>query len=751
MNWIMATLSTVCSLSACSFLLRTNGKSSLERALHPLPDPQDCLTCPVSSYAPALHSLKSLSGVNTGFGGSADTRTPHVQGLQETVFIHLSYGTLLDPPSNSSFSSDKIISGARRKSKVSKANGVTHHNSPSKALSMSLPNEDQHAANCMPISWVRAAILIRINSLIQGCSGVRPSVVELMQQLLEKDITPRIPVHGSISASGDLSPLSYICGALHGKRNISCAVDTFTSTPLTESAAAALKRRNLAPQPAQAKEALAIVNGTAMSCGVGALVLHDAHNLAVLSEIITAMTVEALQGSPESFDPFFAAVRPHPGQLDASRAIRAFLHDSKLILHTNNISDPGQLKQDRYSIRTAAQWLGPTLEDLLLAHGQLTTEANSVTDNPLIDSTHFSAASSTPPRALHGGNFQARAVTSAMEKTRLALQTIGRMTFTQLTELINPNTSNGLPPNLTPDDPSMSYLFKGIDINAAALTSELGFLANPVGNHVQTAEMGNQALNSLALISARYASTAVDVLSRLLGAALLATCQALDLRVMSLKFGEAAEPLCVGLAKAWLDRAGAPSAPAQSTLAGALHAQATALFASTAKSDPPRRFEHVARCLQPTLLSHTPGSTVALASLRDWTSQTAASLHDSYIDVRASYLARPEPYPYLGRAAARMYRYVREELGVPLLGNDVLMERDVLEAVGGAGGAGVPAGMKRKRGHEGGEDEGEEAGEDTPPTLGMYNTRIYRAIRSGEMYAPAMECLREAMEAHEGV
>lgn len=150
-----------------------------------------------------------------------------------------------------------------------------------------------------------------------------------------------------------------------------------------------------------------------------------------------------------------------------------------------------------------------------------------MTDNPLIDAA--------TGRVFHGGNFQASAVTSAAEKLRQGLQRIGRMLFAQCTEMINPATSWGLPPNLCSDDVNDSFLFKGLDVVVAGLTSELGFLANPVGSHVQTAEMGNQSLNSLALVSARYTLEAVDVLSQIASAHLLAVCQALDLRTIEIE------------------------------------------------------------------------------------------------------------------------------------------------------------------------------------------------------------------------
>ena len=258
----------------------------------------------------------------------------------------------------------------------------------------------------MPESWVRAAILIRINSLVSGHSGVREVVVERMIDLLERGIIPRIPLRGSISASGDLSPLSYVGGVLQGKPTLTVwADDPQTGGRQITTAKQAFAEKSLEPIRLEAKEGLAIVNGTAISCAVGALAIPEAQNLAVLSQVLTAMSVEALKGSIESFDPLFAALRPHPGQTESARNIDYFLSGSHLVA-VNDGSEEGSLRQDRYSIRTASQWLGPSLEDLSLAHQQITTECNSVTDNPLIDDKG---------RMLHGGNFQAKAVTTAME------------------------------------------------------------------------------------------------------------------------------------------------------------------------------------------------------------------------------------------------------------------------------------------------------------------------------------------------
>ncbi|KAK8867750.1 phenylalanine ammonia-lyase [Apiospora arundinis] len=400
-----------------------------------------------------------------------------------------------------------------------------------------LPLDNPMTATCMPESWARAAMLVRLNSLAEGASGIRVTLADCLVDLLNKDVVPCIPLRGSISASGDLSPLSYVGAVMQGKPSAMAFSGPRTTTSGIDErkptrADVALLNASISPITIAPKEGLAIVNGTAVSAGVAALALHESMNLAAFCQVLTAMSVEALTGSVDSFHPFIGRVRPHPGQVDSARNIYSFLSGSKLA--TSHLTkNAGELAQDRYSIRTASQWIGPVLENLQLAFSQITIELNSVTDNPLIDT-------SVPGGHIHhGGNFQARAVTSAVEKLRQDLQALGRMLFAQCAELINPATSRGLPPNLCApkDGPARSFLFKGVDIMIAALVSELGFLANPVGTHVMTAEMGNQGLNSMALVSARYTLTAADVLAQMAAAHLIALCQALDLRALELLKG----------------------------------------------------------------------------------------------------------------------------------------------------------------------------------------------------------------------
>ncbi|EMD35483.1 hypothetical protein CERSUDRAFT_116229 [Gelatoporia subvermispora B] len=444
----------------------------------------------------------SVYGVSTGFGGSADTRTGDPLQLGHALLQHLQCGVL---PSDVN------------------------------TILPVLPLLDPLASTSMPEAWVRGAILIRVNSLIRGHSGVRWELIEKMVELLREDITPFVPLRGSISASGDLSPLSYIAGVIIGNPSI----QVFDGPSLSKSrqivsSDRALAAHGIEPISLSSKEHLGIVNGTAFSASVAALALHDAAHLALLAQVCTAMGTEALIGAQGSFDPFIHDVaRPHPGQVEVSENVRKLLKNSQLSVAAEegekHISDDvGELRQDRYPLRTSAQFLGPQIEDILSALRVITRECNSTTDNPLIDGE--------TGRVHHGGNFQAMSVTNAMEKTRLSLHHVGKLLFAQCTELINPAMNRGLPPNLAATDPSLNYLAKGIDVHTAAYVAELGHLASPVSTHVQSAEMHNQAINSMALVSARATVDAVQVLSLLAASYLYALCQALDLRAMQVEF-----------------------------------------------------------------------------------------------------------------------------------------------------------------------------------------------------------------------
>ena len=560
----------------------------------------------------------------------------------------------------------------------------------------------------MPPAWVKGTMLVRCNSITRGHSGVSLHVIEAIIALLRNNLTPIIPLRGSISASGDLSPLSYVAGAVTGNPDIFVK----TSSGII-SAKQALQQLKIDPIVLGPKEGLGLMNGTATSAAVGSLALYETHQIAVLSQVLTAMALEALIGSAGNYDSFIAKVRPHRGQMESAKNIRLFLSDSRLARGLDHQEDTrqrgGLLYQDRYALRTASQWIGPQLEDLLLAHEQVTTELNSTTDNPLIDvaggTTH------------HGGNFQAVSITSAMEKARLSLQMIGKMLFAQSSELINPMLNNGLPPNLAADEPSLSYTMKGVDIGMASYMSELAFLANPVSSHVQSAEMHNQAINSLAFISARYTLQAVELTSLMSASYLYTVCQALDLRVLTITYFQSVEPALYSLHCEIFGKL--PASIDVDGLHGKLWEHIQIIWLSTANKDSQDRCSHIVESGLAVLADFFLNCsnqvlTGALSAIASWRSLAMPVLFDTYISTRSQFFQQQTTPDFLGRATSRMYAFIRKTLGVPFhIGlQDHPTPKDMYASDG----------TKKQ-------------------TIGSWIGIIYESIRSGQLHGPLMECL----------
>ena len=565
----------------------------------------------------------------------------------------------------------------------------------------------------LPRPIVRGTMLARINSLLRGHSAVRLVVVENIATLLNHDFVPVIPLRGSISASGDLSPLSYIAGALEGNHDIFLDCRMPNGKRQIMSADRAIQLAGLTPTTMMPKEGLGLMNGTAVSVAGATMALHETQYLALSTQVLTAMCTEAMRGSADNYHPFIADIRPHAGQMEAGINIFKMLETSKLVVGKD--SHTAGLYQDRYALRTSSQWIGPQLEDLMLSAKQLEVELNSTTDNPLVD----------PEAGMvhHGGNFQAASVTSAMEKTRLSLQMLGKLMFAQCTELINPQLNHILSPNLCFDDPDLSYTFKGIDINMASYQSELAFLANPVSTHVQSAEMHNQAVNSLALISARYTLDAVELVSLMTSAFLYALCQALDLHVLYIEYmtliEKKARPAfeekfssvlsANDLAELWPQLFTAVKAGLTSAKSKALDersriaAEATLVPLTKALARSPKAAE-----------------TNVFTSLIPWSDELAAIISSSVRETRVCFSSGegPTTLEYLGHGSATMYRFVRYELNVPL--HKGLVEHPT---------------------YPNAERDGVRASAGEKVTLGKRISTIYGALRTGRMRKVLLECL----------
>jgi phenylalanine ammonia-lyase len=342
--------------------------------------------------------------------------------------------------------------------------------------------------------------------------------------------------------------------------------------------------------------------------------------------------------------------------------MRTFVSGSRLVSGIQIEKDRFKvgLCQDRYATRCSQQWMGPQLEDLMLAHTQVTTELNSTSDNPLVDVSQSDIHS--------GGNFQAASITSAMEKTRLLLQMIGKMLSSQYTELINPAFNNGLPANLAADDPSLSFTMKGIDVNMAGYMSELACVANPVSTHVQSAEQHNQAINSLAFISARYTMQAVDLVSLMSADLIYVCCQALDLRVMHKTFLESFKPTLEAVTSEVIGSFLQPSS--LTTLQQNIWESVTAVWYRTGSLDALPRCEKVIATSISILSSgivanedQTPSPACPVTALEQWRCRSCASMHERFISFRHKFFEKQNTVDYLGQASKKVYKFVREELG----------------------------------------------------------------------------------------
>ena len=216
--------------------------------------------------------------------------------------------------------------------------------------------------------------------------------------MVNNDIVPVVPLRGSVSASGDLMPTSYIAAAMMGEPNAK-VIYKGTEMPAAE----AFKRANLEPIVFQAKEALGVVNASSFAASLGSPVVRKAEKCLQLTQVVTALAVEGLRGRLESFHPVVHACLPHVGQQQVARNIAQLLTGSKMArtqLEITSEDHDGELKQDRYALRTSPQWLGPVAETLRESERRIVVELNSSNDNPIINHVEDCI--------LHGGNFQVR-------------------------------------------------------------------------------------------------------------------------------------------------------------------------------------------------------------------------------------------------------------------------------------------------------------------------------------------------------
>ncbi|MBK7284031.1 MAG: histidine ammonia-lyase [Sphingomonadales bacterium] len=365
-----------------------------------------------------------------------------------------------------------------------------------------------HAAgvgDAMPVPVARLMMALKLTSLAQGASGVRPETVALLEAMLRKGLTPVIPAQGSVGASGDLAPLAHLAATMIGTGAIIVGGRELPAT-------VALTEAGLSPLTLGPKEGLALLNGTQFSCAYALAGLFEAERLFQSALVTGALSTEAAKGSDTPFDPRIHALRRHRGQIETAAALRQLMEGSE-IRASHRTGD--ERVQDPYCLRCQPQVMGAVLDLLRQAAATLENEANGVSDNPLI----FAESD----EALSGGNFHAEPVAFAADMIALALCEMGSISERRIAMLVDPALS-GLPAFLTAH-PGLNSGFMIPQVTAAALVSENKQRAYPASVDSIPTSANQEDHVSMAAHGARRLSGMAENLSNIVGIEYLAAAQ----------------------------------------------------------------------------------------------------------------------------------------------------------------------------------------------------------------------------------
>ena len=373
----------------------------------------------------------------------------------------------------------------------------------------------------LPDDQARAVVLARANCLARGNSAARPLIVERMLALINAGWVPAIPEQGSIGASGDLVPSSYIGAVLMGERDVRRDGEVRGAAELW---------RELGEEPVrlEAKEGLAILNGTCFMTGIAALAVLDAERLARVTDLCTALTCEALTAVGGPFHPFIHEVKPHPGQARSAERVRALLEGSRLVIAYDDAVANERRVQDSYSVRCAPQCIGALYDAADWCRSWVERELNSANDNPLYDAGE--------ERVHSGGNFSGFHVALAMDALKVAVASTADLVDRQFELIVDEKFNAGLTPNLVArratDDPEsgVHHGFKSPQIALSSLASEALGRCMPMTAFSRSTEAHNQDKVSMGAVAARGARDVIELAERCCAIHLLGACQAADLR-----------------------------------------------------------------------------------------------------------------------------------------------------------------------------------------------------------------------------
>jgi histidine ammonia-lyase len=358
---------------------------------------------------------------------------------------------------------------------------------------------------------VRAMMLLRANVLALGFSGIRLEIIQMLCEMLNRRVHPVVPEKGSVGASGDLAPLAHLTLTLIGEG------EAFLDGERMDSGEA-LRRAKLRPAHLEAKEGLALLNGTQAMHAVGGLALLRAKRLSRLADISGAMSLEALKGTPAAFDARLQDARPHAGQKAAARHLLTILEGSEI--RQSHLKDDPRV-QDAYSLRCMPQVHGATRGALSHCEDVLLTESGSATDNPLVFADSGDVIS--------GGNFHGAPLALAFDYAAIAIVDLMSMSERRTDRLVNPDKSEGLPAFLA-RQPGLESGFMTAHVAAASLVNEARVLAHPASIDNITTSGGKEDHVSMGMTSALKLRSIVDLAENLLAIELLAAAEGLEHR-----------------------------------------------------------------------------------------------------------------------------------------------------------------------------------------------------------------------------
>lgn len=363
----------------------------------------------------------------------------------------------------------------------------------------------------IPRSHARLMMALKLLSLGRGASGIRISLVNLLEALLEKGITPVIPAQGSVGASGDLAPLAHMAAVLMGEGEAEYQGEILSGSK-------ALSKAGLSPIELGPKEGLALINGTQFSTAFALAGLFDAWQAAMTALVTSAMSTDAIMGSTAPLQPEIHSLRGHAGQIEVAHTMRTILVGSEI--RESHVVDDARV-QDPYCIRCQPQVTGAAIDVLRMASKTLVIEANAATDNPLV--------LVEADRIVSGGNFHAEPVGFAADMIALAIAEIGAIAQRRVALIVDPVLSFHLPPFLTPK-PGLNSGYMIAEVTTAALMSENKHLANPCVTDSTPTSANQEDHVSMAAHGARRLGQMVKNLENILGVELLCAAQGIEFR-----------------------------------------------------------------------------------------------------------------------------------------------------------------------------------------------------------------------------